>query len=526
MAVLVAWGCLMQAMGHKNKVGIAISALALALFLYAILSVSESRAGVLLVAAGFLFWLPLAGMRYLRGNTGKAILLLILGLGGGLMVMDTPVKHRLMAVLSKDGTTNVVAKDARLGIQQDALGMISAEPWCGVGPGQFAWIFPQYRKLTPVSGETPCLHPESDWLMVAAEHGWPAALCLAAGVALVFFMAFRAARQGRSRALRVACLVAAMLLGLHGFIDIPGHRSGLVLVAALLLAISLRPLEQGTTRGTAPPSRLGRIGWKVAGLPLGLLGLLLLGAQMSGWPVLPSVIASSERQRAEELREKDRAAHEAARETGIAYRPAKDEDPLRLARTCIERAAMIEPLDPSLQFVSGVIALYFNGGEDTARQAFAIQRLLAPQQSRMLLKQAGMWATRDPDHVKELWELALQHSAAEEQRVPGTQHAVKNIYENLFADAAANPDLAPIAFEFSSHDFGRLEQWLRYSPPAAVDYFFPQLPADKLTPEERGVLLEMWSRRGSAAAVKNFIQQRPDFAPPQPASPENEKKNP
>ncbi|WP_035613983.1 O-antigen ligase family protein [Haloferula sp. BvORR071] len=520
MAVLVAWGCLMHAITHKHMIEVAVSAVALLLFLYVILCVSVSRAGVLLVAVGIFSWLPLAGMRYLRGDLGKAVLLLIFGLVVGLVGIDTPVKQRLTASFATDGTPGVVVKDARIGIQRDALGMISAEPWCGVGPGQFPWIFPQYRKLTPVSSEMPCLHPESDWLMIAAEHGWPAALCLAAGVAAVFFAGFRAARQGHSRALRMACMVAAMLLGLHGLLDIPGHREGLALAAVLLLALSLRPLEHGTTRGAAPPSRFAKIGWRAAGLAMAALGALLLHAQWSERPLLPSAIAKAERQWAEKLREMDRVASAAAREAGTPYRPAKEEDPLRLARTRIDRATMIEPLDPSLQFARGVIALHFNGGEDSARQAFAIQRRLEPQQSLLLLKQAATWGKRDPVHVKELWELALQHAAVEEQRLPETQHAVKNIYEGLFSDAAANPDLAPLAFEFSGHDFARLEKWIRFTPPAAIDRYFPQLPADKLSGDERGMLLTEWSRRGSPQAVEDFKREHPDFAPPSPGASE------
>lgn len=514
MAVLAAWGCLMHAITHKHTIEIAVSVLALLFLLYALLGVSVSRAGVLLVTLGLLAWIPLAGMRYLRGHTGKAILLLIFGLVVGLLVMDTPVKQRLSAAFAEDGTTNVVAEDARIGIQRDALGMIAAEPWCGVGPGQFAWIFPQHRRLTPVSSETPCLHPESDWLMIATEHGWPAALCLAAGVALVFFAGFRAARHGHSRALRMACLVAALLLGVHGFLDIPGHREGLALAAILLLAVSLRPLEHGTTRGAESPSRSARIAWRAAGLTMAALGALLLLAHWGGRPLLPSAIAKAERQWAEKLREMDRVASAAARETGTPYRPAKEEDPLRLARTHIDHATMIEPLDPSLQFARGVISLHFNGGENSARQAFAIQRRLEPQQSRLLLKQAAMWARRDPAHVKELWELALQHAAVEEQRVPETQHAVKNIYEGLFSDAAVNPDLAPLAFEFAGHDFTRLEKWMRYSSPVVIDRYFPQLPADKLSLEERGKLLAEWVQRGSPERVGDFKRQHPDFAAP------------
>lgn len=520
MAVFAALGCLVHGIEHKKAMPIVISTVGILLFLHAILSVSESRSGVLLLVIGFLFWVPLAGTRHLRGHAGKAMVLLLFGLAAGLLVTDTRVKERLVATISMDGAEGAVAKDARLGIQQDALRMIAAEPWCGVGPGQFAWIFPQYRQHTPVSSETPCLHPESDWLMIAAENGWPAALCLAAGASVIFLNGANAARKGRSRVLRTACIVSAGLLCVHGFIDVPGHRSGLALGAVLLLALSMRPQEEGTTRGAASASRWPKAGWMAAGLLMGALGFLLLRAQWSGRPVLPSVVAKTERQRAQQLREMDRAASEAARQAGVRYRPSREADTLRLARTSIDRVTMIEPLDPGVQFVRGVMALHFNGGEETAREAFAIQRRLEPQQSRLLLKQADVWAARHPDHVKELWELAVLHAAAEQRRVPGTQHAVKNIYESLFADAAVNPDLAPLAFEFAIHDFARLEKWMRYTPSVLIERYFPEIPADKLSADERGMLLAEFSRKGSAVVVEDFKRANPDFAMPRPSPPE------
>lgn len=515
MAVFAALGCLVHGIGHKKAVPVVLATLCLLLFLHALLSASESRAGVVLLVIGFLAWLPLAGARYLRGHAGKAVLLLLFGLCAGFLMMDTRVKDRLASAMSAEGDAGEgVARDARLGIYQDTLRMISAEPWAGVGSGQFMWIFPQYREHAPFSSEVPCLHPESDWLMMAVENGWPATVCLAAGVAAVFLAGINAARKGRSRGLRMGCLVAASVLCIHGIFDVPGHRSGLALGAALMLALSLRPQEQGTTRGPGHPARLSKAVWRVAGVLSCALGLLLLQAQWRGRPLLPSAIAAAERQRAQELREMDRAASEAAREAGTSYRPGREDDPLRRARTCIDRVTVIHPLDPGIHFVRGVMALHFNGGEEAARQAFAIQRRLEPQQSGMLLKQAEVWGARDPVQVKELWEQALLHATADEVRLPTTQHGVRNIYERLFREAANDPGLAPLALEFAGHDFERLELWMRWTPAPVIDRYFPRIPAEKLSGSERGSLLAEWSRRGSKPVVEDFKRQYPGYAMP------------
>ena len=60
--------------------------------------------------------------------------------------------------------------DYRALIQGDAVQLTRAASFVGVGPGNFAAVFPFYR--TASWNEKRAVHPESDWLALAAEFGW------------------------------------------------------------------------------------------------------------------------------------------------------------------------------------------------------------------------------------------------------------------------------------------------------------------------------------------------------------------
>ncbi len=472
MGVLVALGGLAHGIDRRRASVIAATLPPLLLFLYALVAVSESRAGVLLLAVGLGAWLPLVGGRYFRGNAGKALLLLGFGVAGLFAIADSKVKNRLSAGLTEigdalgsgSGAPAEVAdaaaspwQEGRIAIYRDTWRMIRGESWTGVGPGQFARVFPQYRESLKVSSETPCLHPDSDWLMMVAENGWPAAACLAAGTLAVLGSAFAAARgvHGHGRALRMGCLVGGSMLVLHGVFDVPGHRVGLAWSAALLVAISLRPRGETSGPAAAGPA------WRIAGLALLAGGGWLLHAEWTGRPALPSVVAAREMQAMEELQQADQAAARAAREAGQAYQPPPALDPLQSALAHVERALALAPLDPHPHFVRGALALHYDGMEPMADESFAIQRHLFPQQIDPVLAQARAWRGRDPAKVRALWSEALQRARADEQRFYWSQFSTAKTYARILGDAAGDERLVGIAQDLARGDPALHAMWVQ-----------------------------------------------------------------
>ena len=91
----------------------------------------------------------------------------------------------------------------------------------------------------------------------------------------LFFHAYRNIKSsdGKDRAMRLGCLVAAAVVPIHCFLDVPAHRAPLLWASALLYALSLNPPEAifGKRIRIAPSLLLG--------LVLLLVGLRLLGTE-------------------------------------------------------------------------------------------------------------------------------------------------------------------------------------------------------------------------------------------------------
>jgi O-antigen ligase len=518
MGFFAGLGCLVHGIERRRTGAIVLAVIPTLLLPYALVAVSESRAGVVLWVVGFLAWIPLAGARALRGHAGKAVFLLLLVPAGLLLVMESRVRDRLTAGF--DEIRNAAAESAvssaapvtwadkgRIAIYRDTWRMIRGEPWTGVGPGQFERIFPQYRDRIRLSGETPCLHPDSDWLMMLAETGWPAVACLAAGLAAVLLRGFIDAGGRHRRGLRMACLVAASLLCLHGIFDVPGHRVGLAWSAALLAAISLRPRPPD-------PVRPGGAGWRAGGLILFAGGLWLMLAQWTGRPALPSAVAAGEMRAMKAIHELDRAAVGLAVMTGTAHPPSPPPDPLKIAMAHVDRAISIHPLDPHPHFVRGVLALHFDGGAEMAEASFALQRRLSPQSVSVVVEQARAWTRRDPARVHGLWTEALERAAEDEARFVWSQFGVAKTYQRILGDAAGNEALAAIALDLAGRDFELIGMWARGVPAAALDRQLPRLLAGEFSLEQRRTLFSGWRARGSKEAVEAFARERPELLRP------------
>ncbi|MCX6879869.1 MAG: O-antigen ligase family protein [Verrucomicrobia bacterium] len=532
MGAFVGIGSFAQAIRLKAPWKIALALVPTGLSLWTLLSVSESRAGVVLVAAGVVAWILLTGFRLLRGHAGKAVALLLLGLGGMFLIVDSKVKTRLDKTLelienplSAAGPPRIAFDegsamppdpmiDGRIAIFRDTWNMIRGETWTGVGPGQFAQVFPQYREQANASSDSRCIHPESDWLMVLAETGWPAALCLAAGVTAVFFAALTHARRGRARLLRMGCLVAALLLCLHGVFDVPGHRVGLGWAAALLVAMSLRrPAEHDATPAPAP-SRASRCAWRGMGVVPLLAGVGLLHAEWTNTPVLPSVQALRQMQQAKALYDADLAAYELATAAGRDYQPPPGQDPLEAALERVEHALRIAPLDPHLHYIRGALALHFDDKSGVAAQAFAIQRRLVPTRVNLPLVQAQAWMIQDPQQTLALWAEALRRAAAEDARFPHgppSPQGMANTYQKVLHACGKDATLAAAALELAGRDPGLLRCWARAVPAGLLDREMPGILPALPGSDERNAMFRVWVERGSKEVAGTFARMHPEL---------------
>ncbi len=427
MGAICGLGNVLQAMRDKRFPGLAVALGGTGVCLWAVAAWSVSRGGVVLVALGCLAWLPMLGARYLGKHGLRALALIGLAATGLFFIADTAVKARLAttvekaslainppntapAELGKPELDSARDLDFRIPTALDTLGLIRDFKWTGIGAGQYQYVFPQYRKLTAVVNDADNYHPESDWLWLAAETGLPATLALAALVMLALRKSLRDILHGRDRAVRSACLVAALLVPLHGLFDVPGHRITLALSAALLFALSLRapPADSPQTPPRAWPFRL-------AGLAILAAAAGLIRAQWGGGP--PPAVVAGQLACAEALSlyhkdqalQRQAAASTAASAAG-AYQPSPEADLLERALGGLQQAQAKVPLLRNLYHLQGFLALQFDDKNPLAQQAFAIERALDPTWVAAPMQQASAWLTIDPQQALTLWHEALQRA--------------------------------------------------------------------------------------------------------------------
>lgn len=521
MGGFAALGTLAQAIRFREWWLVALAIPPLALSAVTIFAVSESRAGVVLLVAGFAAWVALSGRQSLRGNAGKAVMLLALGFLGLFLIADSKVKTRIGETfgITRDETTAPsaaeLAVDGRLGIFRDTLTMCAGEPWSGVGPGNFEVVFPQYRLLTNAPNESRCLHPESDWLLILAETGWPAALLLLAGTLAVAGTAiYRATLHRQSRTLKMASLVAGLLLAFHGLFDVPGHRVGLAWGAILLVAMALRPHRPQEHHSDRPASTPARLAWRCTGALVLTAGAILLQAQWRGRAVLPSAQVATLVAEARALHQADQEAYQAAKAADLEYLPAPAADPLETALSRVAEAQAINPLNPHLHHVRGVLALYFTDQRDTARLAFARERRLLPTRVSVPMKQARAWMGQDLDEIQVLWRETLRRAAANDELFHDSAFSQVKTYCRLVLEAGKDENLGLLTMHLAGSNRALLLEWAKSARPALLDRELPAIITREQSADTREELLDIWRKRGDRAAVKAFQEA---LAPTQPA---------
>jgi hypothetical protein len=447
MGCMAALGLLAQGIRWRSGWQIGAATAALILLVGVQFSLSASRAGILLLGVGTLLWLLLAGRRYLSGHASKAVALVIGGFVLILPMLDTPVRERLEQALEQVSAApedadpvawseRAASFDGRVPLHRDTITMIAAAPLQGWGAGQFEFVFPQYRDWSNQLSEKVCLHPESDWLWIAAEYGVPAALGLAIGLLALVIPAVRSIRSGRARALRAGLLVAALVLPLHGLLDVPGHKTGLLWAAAGLLALA------SGERPTAKYPRLAMIGWRLAGAAVAVLGACLLYGNATGKP-LPAT------DRTEHLLAAARSMYRQEIQRTQAepdVMPDPADDPLETAIEMLRHAAVLTPLDPRVHGFTGMLALHFDDKDDLARESFRNQLALDPARVSLPLALADAWSKIDPLESREHWIEAMRRAGRLEQQFPDGRWE-ETTTQRILRDARGSEELRQAASE-------------------------------------------------------------------------------
>ena len=461
---------------------------------------SESRAGVLFLLIGIVIWIAGLGGKHLNRSLLLAIVIVsVVGLTL-FSTLKSEARDRLLGSVyrthpvakstSTDATdfqmpSGEISSDDRLRIYHDTLRVIRDAPWTGTGLGTFSLVFPMYRHDS--ASNTLVLHPESDWLMVAAETGLPGLLFLF----VLIFLVLRAWQPSRGHPywpMRWAFCSAALTAVLHGFVDVPVHRAALGWWIVVLAGVAFAP-----DRAASETQRTG--GWFarslfiMGGLLSLILGVFLVRAEWFGGSALPPFVAKHAQ--VEILRKFNQGNNDAAFEQA-------------------RQAVIVSPLSPSLYYQLGVLALRFYETETEVNRAFQIERLLNPFTPTVPQAQGTAWLTVDPVRAVKLFKEALERQEHLRPNSVGAGIDAADYWRELVTTAAPVIQAQRLMWDTTAaHGPAFILAWLEGANTEAAAEKIPLLANDplfltSLTEEQRHRFLTVWNAKGDKQALQTF----------------------
>jgi O-antigen ligase len=444
----------------------------LAILLTAVI-LNFSRAGIAIFVAGCFVWVVVVAFRQ-RSRGGIAlgvslllILLTVILLGGG---------KTLERFQEWSATGPGISSDFRWKIFRDTFQLIRNSPWCGIGLGNFHPVFGFFRKES--IAELTVLHPESDWLWLWSEAGWPTVALILISIVLVFRRIYPL-ETGTNQRLRIAALVAAILFGIHGLVDVSGHRVGTAYAGLFLFGLALhRPLNLKLSRSVP-------VFFRIMGVLLLFIGLL--------W-------ASSAKSRI--LIPGGAGVTTAKRLSAETYQTHDFPETIALTTKAIEWA----PLDWELYF-RRALAEIPDKKPSAALSDFRRARFLEPVAYELPRDEGTAWLSSQPTLAATAWRDALRKAGRKRPEVFASM---------LTAATLRNPNVNRILEEFGLNEPDLALAYLgRLSGPAFRDgiakYLAKNPQLDGLTEPEKLALFDLWSERGDLDELARTIEVHPDW---------------
>ncbi|HEY2140138.1 MAG TPA: O-antigen ligase family protein, partial [Chthoniobacterales bacterium] len=433
-----------------------------------------SRAGVLLLVAGSGLWL---GAFALRKGSAARIALGVSALLVLLTVMLVFGGQTLERFNLRAGDTGV-ATDLRWAIFRDALHLIAASPWCGIGLGNFDEIFAVFRDVSLTSSRT--IHPESDWFWLWVEAGWPAVVLTISGIVLFVWRVFPL-REGTNQRFRVAALLAALLFAVHGIVDVSGHRVGTVLAALFLFGLAVRR-PAALRRSIAVP-----IVFRAVGLVLLAAGGAWVFATRYERP-LPGAVGVEAEMRLATAANQGRNFTETIERTTQALRWA--------------------PLRWQLYFLRALGKVGARLPAPDAADDFRRARFLEPNAYEVPFQEGSAWVgANQPALALTAWREALRRAGTQRSDVYRAMLTVASrssprAHQGLEEFAMTHHDLALVYLEFTGGApfISAVQRFLEHDP-----------TLETMTPQEKVTLFKYWAERSDAAELARAVEVHPDW---------------
>lgn len=463
---------------RQNKKWFLLSALCLLLMFWTLL-VNYSRAGVLLLFGGLIVWTCFSSFSKHSARRMSLFVALLLTLAALFFAFGDSLLNRL--ALPKPSITSL-GNQGRIKLAAGTMDLITRAPLFGVGLGNFEPVF----ALSEPGSDfyTRPVHPSSDWLWVAAEAGLPVVgLLLLTVIAYIFSTGSWRSQNTSGRKhprLRGACAVAALMVPVHGFIDVPGHNVGILFTMMLLAGLSLR---QSKRESTAPVSTRAISRFAAALLMFGIAGVWL--AISLGQPVLPGSLS----------------AHMLER------RAVKQDErgELQNAQQSLTSAIAMMPLQWNYYYDRASLALPIGHMPNLVLEDFARARALEPHSGLLCYQEAMLWMKYRPKYSVPAWRLAVERD----------RPRANQFFITLCTFLKTEPELRTSVRELATD--ARLK--LAYLDYATSEEFDPVLrellqlqpTLNLFTPEERLKLFRQWYERGDRATLLTALDRNPTW---------------
>lgn len=491
---VVSFGVMQWEVSNGHRIAAVVSALWGAPALAALLFFSTSRAGVLFLAAGFMLWgLGAMGSAVSRRTSLITAALLALFLTALFVFGGSTVRDRLGALwqdvmATESGAGEGRQVDFRQPVFRDTASMIADAPLTGQGMGHFEFVFPHYREASLRA--VGVLHPESDWLMVAAESGIPAVVALLGLVAWYFGRCWRArGKIGGSLRWTAASAIGAALL--HGLIDVPWHRPAL---GWFLLVVALFAL----------PSSAGSLGWPrlwralqaALGLCIVTAGVSLARDAVAGRSPVPYRWAAY------------------VKELGALSAERKHQDGELLAGKAIGDF----PLHYQAYYWRAGFLRTFEGTDPEIQNDIAAGQFAEPVLPVVAAEQAQIWEDIDPEQEVAARVEAIRRAGLIDRRLGTTGASFAELEKGMRA-AQERPIVQRALRERLGGDSLLEAQWACLAKEQLADEFLASLTAggtswlDSLPQDLRSKVLARWITLPSAAVAVAYMEARNAPAP-------------
>jgi len=444
------------------------------------LVISLSRAGIILFFGGLLAWhlwpRQIGGRR--RGVSPKwialsaalGIVLLAVFLAWGGESLDR-------FVIPTDSNAATDFTDFRGAIQEDAFWFSLQSPFIGTGLGNFEPLFSFSREAS--INQNSALHPESDWLWIACEMGWPAVAAIVAGC-IWWFRRTLPLENKPGESMRRALIVAVLAFFVHGFVDVSAHGAGTLWIALLIAGMALpAPMEERSSPVTP-------LVFRGLGVALLLLAGVWYGSlhNMRGFPPTTHTLARLE--------------------AGMASGRFSPQQTVETANAALK----IAPLNWSLYFQRGLAEINGGGSTDAAQADFTTARALNPFWIELTLDEGHAWSVAgQPDLAIDAWSDGLRRLG------PAAPAAFRGMVGLAMIHSVEREGLVELAFDRIDYLLSILPGATLDESEAMIDHLLqadPQL--SKLSAEQRNKLFAGWWSQGDQVQLMQFLHDHPEWA--------------